>query len=355
MCAMELPTVDAPELTGAPADPDRERLAERLAKAEKPGNLRDSMKAQLDDLPDGHPSAPREADGTPRPPPPRPADYELPALTDADYVAHVSDVIEGLDKACADGLTTDRLFTVNPDRDIWTDDRAEIHDQIIEAAYAAAADVPCEYKAVIAGGLGGAGKTTVLEHQAGIELSDYLMINPDTFKEELARRDMLPNIPGLSPLECSALAHEESSYLARQLAHRALADGKNVIWDITMSSRASAEGRIDELRSSGYQRIEGVFVDISVETSVSRMTDRHRRGHDRFLHGDGVGGRYIHAEIIRAQADPDYGSVNRRTFEAVKSRFDIWTVFDNSRYGHPAAIVDHSPNGPNLDRSGDDA
>src|ERR1700691_3017204 len=302
MCAMELPTVDAPKLTGTPADPDRERLAERLAKAEKPASVRDSMKAQLEELPDGHPSAPRDSDGTPRPLAPRPADYELPALSDADYAAHVSDVVKGLDKACADGLTTDKLYTANPDRDIWTDDRAELHDQIIEAAYAAAADVPCEHKAVIAGGLGGAGKTTVLEHQAGIELSDYLMINPDTFKEELASRGMLPEIPGLSPLECSALAHEESSYLARQLARRALADGKNVIWDITMSSPQSTEGRINELRSSGYQRIEGIFVDISVETSVSRMTDRHRRGHDRFLNGDGVGGRYIQADVIRAQA-----------------------------------------------------
>ena len=43
--------------------------------------------------------------------------------------------------------------------------------------------VPCERKAIVAGGLPGAGKTTVLPEFAGIDLSQYLMINPDVIKE----------------------------------------------------------------------------------------------------------------------------------------------------------------------------
>ena len=96
----------------------------------------------------------------------------------------------------------------------------------------------------------------------------------------MARRDMIPPVDGLSPMEASDLVHEESSYVARQLALRAEGDGKNIIWDITMSSWASTERRIDELHSAGYTRIEGIFVDIPVETSVARADGRHWEGHD---------------------------------------------------------------------------
>jgi len=45
-------------------------------------------------------------------------------------------------------------------------------------------------------------------------------------------------------LEASDLVHEESSHIAKQLALRAMPEGKNVIWDITMASRESTERRI---------------------------------------------------------------------------------------------------------------
>ncbi len=118
--------------------------------------------------------------------------------------------------------------------------------------YDAASGVPNDHKAIIAGGLAGAGKTTVLEKHAGIDRSQYLTINPDDIKAEMAKRGMVPKIDGLSPMEASDLIHEESSYVARQLATRAKADGKNVIWDITMSDRAKTEKRIEELRTAGY-------------------------------------------------------------------------------------------------------
>jgi predicted ABC-type ATPase len=235
-----------------------------------------------------------------------------------------------LDKARADGLATDQQHTIDPAREVWSGQRDAMHDSIIDDLYARASDVPCERRAIIAGGLPGAGKSTVLEHYADIDRSQYLTINPDDIKEEMGRRDMIPPVSGLSPMEASDLVHEESSYVSRQLALRAQADGKNVIWDITMSSRASTERRIDELRSSGYMRIEGVFIDIPVEISVSRADSRHREGQDDCRAGDGLGGRFIPAEMIRAQADPEWGSRNRKTFEEVKALLDRWCLFDNS-------------------------
>ena len=146
------------------------------------------------------------------------------------------------------------MYTINGAGEVWLEERERLHDAIIEDVYERAADVPCEFKAIVAGGLGGAGKTTVLTQHANIDLSRFLMINPDNIKVEMARRGMIPKIDGLSPMEASELAHQESSHLAKRLAHRAQADGKNLIWDITMSSEGTTAGRIDDLRKAGYTR-----------------------------------------------------------------------------------------------------
>ncbi len=343
----ERPVPDTRPLPRPPAQPgqaDRHRLAERLDRMESPVGVRAELVNRLNTLAPGHPSSPWDERGIPRPPVPRLTDLDRPRppLSDADYAAHVAEVAKSLDHARAAGLTTDNLYTIDANRDIWADDRAAMHNEIIEAVYQASAAVPCERRAIVAGGLGAAGKTTVLDEHPGLDRSKFLTINPDSFKEELAKRGMVPRIPGLSPMEASTLAHEESSYLARQLALRAMADGKNIIWDITMSSSASTARRMAELRATGYQKIEGIFVDIPIEASVARMGERHRRGHERFLAGLGLGGRYVPAEVIRAQADPEYGSTNRRTFETLKGQFDRWTVYDNSISGRPAVIVEQS-------------
>jgi predicted ABC-type ATPase len=297
--------------------PDRQSLLE-------PTGDRDKLRQRLRRLPPGHPSSPFEVDAGQA----READRR--PLSDAEHTEHVNEVRALLEKARADGLSTDRQHTIDPAREVWSDQRDALHDSIIDDLYGKATDVPCERRAIIAGGLPGAGKSTVLERHAGIDRSQYLTINPDEIKEEFARRGMIPSITGLSPMEACDLVHEESSHIAKRLSRRARADGKNLIWDITMSSCASTERRIDELRSSGYMRIEGIFVDIPAEISVSRADGRHQEGQDDYRAGDGLGGRFIPAEMIRAQADPEWGSRNRKTFEEVKEHFDGWYLFENS-------------------------
>jgi predicted kinase len=323
---------DQPWAADAVADP--ERLPEQTGD-------RDELRKRLRRLPPGHPSSPVEADGMPRPPElglvrrePSDRDQDREAdqrpLTDAEHAEHVSEVRVLLDKARADGLATDQQHTIDPAREVWSDHRDALHDSIIDDLYAKASDVPCERRAIIAGGLPGAGKSTVLERYAGIDRSQYLTINPDDVKEEMARRDMIPPVSGLSPMEASDLVHEESSHIAKRLAHRAHADGKNVIWDITMSSRVSTERRVNALRAQGYTSIEGIFIDVAVDVSVHRADSRHREGQNNYRAGDGFGGRFIPAELIRAQADPECGSRNRKTFEEVKDHFDHWCRYDNS-------------------------
>jgi predicted kinase len=312
---------------------------------------RDELERRLGRLPPGHPSSPVEADGTPRPPEPGlrcrespdaspPSDADSRPLTDAEHAEHVSNVREGLDKAHADGLETKSLYAMDPDGETWTLERRAGHHVVIADLYEAARDVPCERRAILAGGRSGAGKTTILEHHAGIELFRYLTINPDVIKEQMAKRGMIPEIAGLTPMEASDLVHEESSHIAKQLALRAMPEGKNVIWDITMASQKSTEKRISEIRAAGYSRVDAIFVDVAEDVAIRRSDARHREGHDKYRAGHGLGGRLVPPEVSHSQRDPEWGSSNRKTFEQVKPQFDAWMLFDNSVDGRPPVLLD---------------
>jgi predicted ABC-type ATPase len=327
--------VDPPrDMTRIPADPPTD--ARRPTVADGPGSARpsDDLRQRMDHLPAGHPSSPYEADGRRREPGAslRDLNAELEAtrpLTDAEWPEHRTDVRSQLASADDSDLETDHLHTVDEDRKIWTVERNRLQGELVADLYEEAKDVPSSGRAIIAGGLPGSGKSTILSEQAGIDLSKYLTINPDDIKEKMAERGMIPHVEGLSPMEASHLAHEESSLIAKRLALRAVADRKNIIWDITMSSRESTEKRITQLHDAGYT-VEGIFVDIPIETSVRRADARHRKGHDDYRAGIGLGGRYVPAEVIEAQANPVWGSDNREVFEDVNHLLQPWRRYDNS-------------------------
>jgi predicted kinase len=329
-------------------DGRRESLDLPSADADSLRPSRDPLSRRLDSLPDGHPSSRYASDGCPNDRPPALRDLELEPdadsphpFTDAEWSSHIQDVRTRLAEAQRANLSTDRQYTIDKAQKIWSDERDLVHDSIIDDIYKASDGVPCESKAIVAGGLGGAGKTTVLRERAGIDLTQYLTINPDDIKEEMARRSLIPEVDGLTPMEASDLAHEESSHIAKRLARRAEADGKNVIWDITMSSHESATARILNLREAGY-KVEGIFVDISVETSIRRADARHQEGHDLHGVGIGLGGRYVPPEVIKDQSDPAWGSKNRKVFEDVKHLFDCWRRFDNSVDGRQPVLIETS-------------
>lgn len=296
---------------------------------------------RLERLPDGHPSSVGYTDARRQEDHPEQADADgIRPLTDAEHGEHVAEVKVRLEEARDAGLETHVQHTLDEDGEVWTDERDDLHQLIVEELYRRSKDVPCDAKAVLAGGLPGAGKTTVLKEHAGLDLSQYLMINPDLIKEEMAQRGLMPVVSGLSPMEASDLVHEEASHLAKRLANRAQADGRNVIWDITMSKTASIADRVDSLRAAGYARIDGVFVDLPVEVSARRADARHREDHNDYLAGHGLGGRYIGEETILKNADNAWGSGNRRNFEELKSRFDGWCRYDNSVDGRAPLLVE---------------
>jgi predicted kinase len=301
-----------------------------------------SLGRRLGQLPDGHPSSPRYADAVRHAERTRvehrEADRVRP-LTDAEHADHVADVRRRLADARAAGLETDAMHTIDTGREVWSDERDAAHQEIVDTLYAQSAQVPCEGKAILAGGLPGAGKTTVLREHAGIDLSQYLMINPDNIKEEMARRGLIPDVPGLSPMEASDLVHEESSHIAKRLARTAQADGKNVIWDVTMAKADSTEKRIESLRAEGYTHVDAIFIDVSAEVSFRRAELRYREGHDQYRAGIGWGGRYVPSDVIYSQVDGTWGSRNRCHFEQVKGHFDSWWIYDNSADDRPPVPV----------------
>lgn len=280
-----------------------------------------------------------------------PADHEGEAAeavhprTQEERAEHIADVFTRLDKSDDEGFSSNELHTIDPKGEIWSSDRTLLHHSLLDEIYSRSADVPCDHEALVAGGLSGAGKTTVLANHPEIDRSNYLTINPDDMKEAMARRGMIPEVEGLSPMEASELVHEESSYLARQLALRAQADGKNLIWDITMSDKAKTEQRITDLRESGYTKVDAIFVQISIETSLRRTEARYWADQDKWFEGEGVGGRLIPPEVILRQADDEWGSGNRKTFEAIKEIVNHWEIHDNSADGHPARLLDQRKHG----------
>lgn len=326
----------------ADAPPDTEARPDADTRMSAAGRLSD----RLERLPPGHPSSPYEADGTRRQPAPRLRDLDpypdaewaeddqqidgFERYTDAEWADHRAETRILLAEANHAGLASDNQHTIDPDKQAWADGRRSVQDAIINSIYAQAKDVPNDRMAIIAGGLCGAGKTTVLSDHAEIDRSRYLTISPDDIKEESALRGLIPEVDGLSPMEASDLVHTESSYIARQLAQRAQADGKNIVWDITMSSRDSTKERIDVLRSNGYEKIDGIFVDIPIEVSIERADGRHREGEEAYRSGIGLGGRYVPPEVITSQADAEWGTKNRRAFEELKPDFSRWIRYDNA-------------------------
>lgn len=164
-----------------------------------------------------------------------------------------------------------------------------------------AAEVLCERKAVLAGGLAGASIGDALA-DAGVDPAEYLTISVDQILARMAQRAMIPTVAGLSPMEAADLAHPEAQFLAKRLGLSALGEGKNLLWTLSFVAQHSIESWIAAHRRAGYT-IAGVFAQISIEESVRRAEAEHRRGQDQYRHGHGYGGRFVPPEAIRALAD----------------------------------------------------
>lgn len=261
-------------------------------------------------------------------------------LTDAQWAAHVQDVDTRITDALRRGQATNVTFTQDGDGVHWLPSRVQQQQKIAEELYARGALVPDEGKAVFTGGLPGAGKTTALAQNPEIDPTRFVVANDDDAKDKMCEHGMIPAIEGLAPLETSDLIQAESAVIAKMVAALAYREHKNVIWDTTMSSGESLQQRLAAVREAGYHYLTVLFLDVPIEVSVQRVDQRHRQGYEKFRNGDRCSGRHVPARIIRANADPEYSSVNRRVFEQTKAQFDRWYLYDASHI--PPTLINHN-------------
>ena len=183
---------------------------------------------------------------------------------------------------------------------IWLPGRCRHQRRIVAALYEHAAAVPCERRAVFAGGLRGADKNRALA-AAAADPGRYFAVSIDLVLEELARRSLIPVIAGLSPLESADLIHTEAQHVAKRLAARAIADGRNLLLDVTMGSEPSVRSWLVNLGLAVYS-VDVVIAAIDGENAVGWAEEQHRQGQEHYTQGYGQGGRFVPAEAIRAAA-----------------------------------------------------
>ncbi len=201
---------------------------------------------------------------------------------------------------------------------IWTGERHRQQGRLVAEMYQAAAGVPCERSAVIAGGLPGADKAAALD-QSGVDRQRYLTVSINAVLDRMAAAGLIGESDGLSPLARAALVHAEAQYLAKRVGLRALMDGTNLLLDISLASWRAAEAWTYALRFADYA-VAAVFADIGVDEAVRRSGEARRRGEEEFRRGHGHGGRNIPAAAIRALASPAAAAAGNRIRWAIGAR-----------------------------------
>ena len=261
-------------------------------------------------------------------------------LSDAEFAHHVSQLEETISDALRNGLATDQQFALDKHGTVWDPDRAVQHQSIISSFLNQQVDVPSQHQAIMVGGPPGAGKTTMLAQHEGIRPGEYAIVNTDHFKEELVRRGMVPEVPGLSPMEASALVHEESAYLHDLAAAELQKRGKNIIFDGTMRHAEITRDRLQQLKRHGYN-VGAMFVDVPVEASLEGAESRYRRGLEEYRAGrNPMGGRHVPRSVILSGETGPGRTQALDTFEALQPDFSWWEHHDgmtNKMIGHATA------------------
>jgi hypothetical protein len=201
---------------------------------------------------------------------------------------------------------------------IWTGERNRQQGRLVAGLYRAAAGVPCERSAAIAGGLPGADKNAALD-RSGVDQSRYFTVSIDAVLNQMAGAGLIPESDGLSPLMRAGQVHAEAQHIAKRVLLRALMDGRNLILDISLASWRAAEAWTYALRYADYT-LTAVFADIGVDEAVRLASEAGHRGEEEFRRGHGHGGRVIPAAAIRALASPIATAAGNRIRWAVGAR-----------------------------------
>lgn len=229
--------------------------------------------------------------------------------SDAQLTARYHEVIAINNAYIAKNGTSAAQFT-NAMR-VYTPERQALHRKIIDDILARAPETSeGEGRTLqVIAGLPGAGKTTARQ----LDKTPRLAIDPDEIKLELAKNTSLP--PGMKLNEAAPIVHDESIHVAVMLANEVAKRGVNATLDLTMGSAATTRRRLEPFIANGY-KIHGTFVDVSVETSLTRVMERFKE--DALTE---LGGRAVPSYVI-TESTPSHGSkyksTNRQLFDSMR-------------------------------------
>ncbi|MGW0971831.1 zeta toxin family protein [Streptomyces sp. NPDC002516] len=203
---------------------------------------------------------------------------------------------------------------------LWTPDRERMHSAILEEFTARCAGMPRDgHAALLTAGAPGAGKGgalrglgewqerddelgRALQRAHGIDVRDYVVLDPDQFKVAIFEHGGSPHLPHharalsdgrpLAPSETASLTHRESAFLQEVFEQWARGEGYNLLYDATLRDQRWNEKLLGDLRADGYDRRVLLSVEVPVEQCLAQNAARWQHGRTEFDAGrDRYGGR----------------------------------------------------------------
>ncbi|WP_226673553.1 zeta toxin family protein [Rossellomorea aquimaris] len=178
---------------------------------------------------------------------------------------------------------------------------------------------PLVKRAILLGGGAGVGKSQAI--MTTFPIAEYVLINPDTFKEMTPEYKAL--ISQRNPVAAS-FVHKESRDIAHQLFDFAVRHKQSIVYDSTLSYTPHAIEIITQLKNNSYE-INLIMVDADVEVALERTKARWKKEY-----------RFVPENIVR-----DTNIEAAISFFHLKNEVDMYTVIrNNSRnFKEPYPIV----------------
>jgi len=201
---------------------------------------------------------------------------------------------------------------------------ATVHAAIMEKALKVV-PVPAGVQKIAIVTMGGpaSGKSTGLGDVANDP--SYVKVDPDGIKEQMPEYQKAID-PAATWKGAAFMAHEESSYLAKQIKSKAIERGNNLIIDGTGANADKFVKSIQDLKTAGYQ-VHLMMPHVEVEEALPRAMKRGERT-----------GRIVPEEFIREA----YSKIPYN-FERIAMTVDAFKMVDTSSKGFGKVVWEKKP------------
>ncbi|MFD4047388.1 zeta toxin family protein [Streptomyces sp. NPDC058611] len=211
---------------------------------------------------------------------------------------------------------------------VWDLERLRMHRTILDQFKERYGDRPRDGHAVLltagapGAGKGGAqanltalqGRDTEIGRELarahGVNLDDYVVLDPDQFKVAIFRHGGLPQLDAQSrelpfgrevtPSEMASLIHRESAFVQDEFERWARGEGYNLLYDATLKNEAKNTRLLTDLADQGYDKRVILSVEVPLEQCLQQNHTRWESGRKEFEQGrDDYGGRMAPEAMIK--------------------------------------------------------